>query len=130
MSMGHAHLVCTQFYFSTPCKRFGSYRFPSPSNGSLLQFPSTLFLTKVISVEETLMYFGYMYAPNLTHQGTSIITRILSANGYRNPTSSKHPLAHPWPRKCISKGHKTIQLVKKLTCTKDTKVARTCAIVE
>jgi hypothetical protein len=86
-SMGHAHLVCTQFYFSTPCERFGSYRFPSPSNGSLLQFPSTLFLTKVLSVEETLMYFGYTYAPNLTHQGASVITGISSANGYRNPTS-------------------------------------------
>jgi hypothetical protein len=86
-SMGHARLVCTQFYFSTPSERFGSHRFPSPSNGSLLQFLSTLSLTMVLSVEETLMYFGYMYAPNLTHQGASVITEISSANGYRNPTS-------------------------------------------
>jgi hypothetical protein len=86
-SMGHARLVCTQFYFFTPCERFGSHRFPSPSNGSLLQSLSTLFLTKVLSVEETLMYFGYTYAPNLTHQGASVITEISSANGYRNPAS-------------------------------------------
>jgi hypothetical protein len=89
-----------------------------------------LFLTKVLSVEETLMYFGYTYAPNLTHQGASVITGISSANGYRNPTSSKHPLVHPWPRKCISKGHKTIQLVKKSACAKDTKAARARATVE
>jgi hypothetical protein len=76
-----------RFYFSTPRERFGSHSFPSPSNGSLLQFLSTLFLTMVLSVEETLMYFGYTYAPNLTHQGASVITEISSANGYRNPTS-------------------------------------------
>jgi hypothetical protein len=86
-SMGHFQLVCTQFYFSTLGKRFGSHRSPSPSNGSLLKLPSTLFLTKVLSVEETLMYFGYMYHPNLTHQGASVITGISYANGYRNPSS-------------------------------------------
>jgi hypothetical protein len=39
-------------------------------------------------VEETLMHFGYMYAPDLIHQGASVITKISSANGYRNPASS------------------------------------------
>ena len=34
------------------------------------------------------MYFGYTYATNLTHQGASVITKISSANGYKNPTSS------------------------------------------
>jgi hypothetical protein len=117
-SMGHARLVCTQFYFSTPCERFGSYRFPSPSNGSLLTLSSTLFLTMVLSVEETLMYFGYTYAPNLTHQGASVITEISSANGYRNPTSSNTLLVHPWTKKCISKRSKTIQPVIKSACAK------------
>jgi hypothetical protein len=42
----------------------------------------------VLSVEETLMNFGYTYAPNLIHQGASVITEISSANGYRNPASS------------------------------------------
>jgi hypothetical protein len=42
----------------------------------------------------------------------------------------KHPLVHPWPKKCISKGHKTIQLVKKSACAKDTKEARARATVE
>jgi hypothetical protein len=106
MSMGHARLVCTHFYFFTPCERFGSYRFPSPPNGSLLELPTMLFLTKVLSVEETLMYFGYTYAPNLTHQGASVITRISSANGYRNPTSSKHPLVHSWTKNAFPKGPK------------------------
>jgi hypothetical protein len=31
---------------------------------------------------------GYMYAPNLIHQGASVITEISSANGYKNSTSS------------------------------------------
>jgi hypothetical protein len=45
----------------------------------------------LLSVEETLMYFSYTYAPNLTHQEASVITEIMSAtlhaNGYRNTTS-------------------------------------------
>jgi hypothetical protein len=41
-----------------------------------------------LSVEETLMDFGYTYAPNLIHQGASVITKISSANGYKNPASS------------------------------------------
>jgi hypothetical protein len=61
---------------------------PLPPIGSLFHFLSTLFITMVLSVEETLMYFGYMYAPNLTHQGASFITKIssatLRANGYKN----------------------------------------------
>jgi hypothetical protein len=32
-----------------------------------------------LSAKETLMYFGYTYAPNLTHQGASIITEKSSA---------------------------------------------------
>ena len=89
MSMGHARLVCTQFIFHTLWK-VGSYRFPSPSNGSLLLLSLSLFLTMALSVEETLMNFSYPYAPNLIHQGASIITEISSANGYRNPTSSNN----------------------------------------
>jgi predicted glycosyltransferase len=33
------------------------------------------------------MDFSYTYAPNLIHQGGSVITEILSANGYKNSTS-------------------------------------------
>jgi hypothetical protein len=69
--------------------KVGSYRFPSPSNGSLLILSLSLFLTMALSVEETLMNFGYTYAPNLIHQGASFITEISSTNGYRNPASSK-----------------------------------------
>jgi hypothetical protein len=32
-----------------------------------------------LSAKETLMYFGYTYAPNLTHQGASVITEKSSA---------------------------------------------------
>jgi hypothetical protein len=78
-------------FISPPRERFGSHSFPSPSDGSLLQFLSTLFIIKVLSIEETLMYFGYTYAPNFTHQGASVITEISSAtshaNGYRNTAS-------------------------------------------
>jgi hypothetical protein len=42
-------------------------------------------------IEETFMYFGYTYDPNLTHQGAFVITEISSAtsheNGYINTTS-------------------------------------------
>jgi hypothetical protein len=41
------------------------------------------------TVEETLMDFGYTFAPNLIHQGASVITEISSAYGDKNSTSSK-----------------------------------------
>jgi hypothetical protein len=47
-------------------------------------------LQTTFSVEETLMDFGYTYAPNLIHQGASVITEILSAHGYKNSTSSNN----------------------------------------
>ena len=34
-----------------------------------------------LSVEETLMNFSYTFAPNLIHQGASVITEISSAQG-------------------------------------------------
>jgi hypothetical protein len=34
------------------------------------------------------MDFGYMYAPNLIHQGAFVITEISSAHGYKNSASS------------------------------------------
>jgi hypothetical protein len=48
-----------------------------------------LSITTTFSVEETLMDFGYTYAPNLIHQGASVITEISSAHGDKNSTSSK-----------------------------------------
>jgi hypothetical protein len=51
--------------------------------------PLLLSLTTTFSVEETLMDFGYTYAPNLIHQGASVITEISSAHGDKNSTSSK-----------------------------------------
>jgi hypothetical protein len=114
-SMGHARLVCIHILFSLPRERFGSHSFPSPSDGSLLQFLSTLFITMVLSVEETLMYFGYTYAPNLTHQGASVITEIssatLHANGYRN-TTFQTPISSPATPKMHFQEAKTIQLDK------------------
>jgi hypothetical protein len=124
-SMGHAHLVCIHILFFLPRERFGSHSFPSPSDGSLLQFLSTLFITMALSVEETLMYFGYTYAPNLTHQGASVITEIssatLHANGYRN-TTMPTTISSPAAPKCISKG-KNYTIGKKLTCANSLKEA-------
>jgi hypothetical protein len=34
------------------------------------------------------MDFGYTSAPNLTHQGVSVITEISFTHGYKNSTSS------------------------------------------
>jgi hypothetical protein len=64
-------------------------RVPFSSNGSLRRVPLLLSLTTPFSVEETLMDFGYTYAPNLIHQGASVITEISSAHGDKNSTSSK-----------------------------------------
>jgi hypothetical protein len=49
--------------------------------------PLLLCLTTTFSVEERLMDFGYTYAPNLIHQGASVITEILSTHGYKNSAS-------------------------------------------
>jgi hypothetical protein len=68
--------------------KVGSYRLPSPSNRSLLILSLSLSLTTTLSVEETLMNLGYTYASNLIHQGESVITKISSANGYKNLASS------------------------------------------
>jgi hypothetical protein len=132
MSMGHACLVCTQFIFPT-LRKVGSYRFPSPSNGSLLILSLSLFITMVLSVEETLMNFGYTYAPNLIHQGASVIIEILSRKWLQESNIFKQLLVHPWTKsdqKFISKRSKTIQPVIKSTCTKDIQAARARAPVE
>jgi hypothetical protein len=50
--------------------------------------PLLLYLTPTFSVEETLIDFSYTYAPNLIHQGASVITEISSAHGYKNSASS------------------------------------------
>jgi hypothetical protein len=83
-SMGHAYLVCTQNFFFLPRERFGSHSFPSPSGGLLLRFLSSLSITMALSSKETLMYFGYTYSPNLTHQVASVITEKSSATLHTN----------------------------------------------
>jgi hypothetical protein len=64
-----------------------------PTGSFLLQWialndPTIALLTTTFSVEETLMYFGYTYAPNLIHQGASVITEILSTHGDKNSSLS------------------------------------------
>jgi hypothetical protein len=79
---------CIFFFFSARLSEgrdTGSFL----SNGSLRKVPLLLSLTTTFSVEETLMDFGYTYAPNLIHQGASVITEISSAHGDKNSTSSK-----------------------------------------
>jgi hypothetical protein len=116
--MGHSCLICIHIFCFIPRERFGSHSFPSPSDGSLLQFFSALFITMELSVEETLMYFVYMYAPNLTHQGAYVITEILSAtlhsNGYIN-TVMPTKISSLAAIKSISKG-KCFTIGKKLAC--------------
>jgi hypothetical protein len=111
--------------------KVGSYRFPSPSNGSLLILSLSLSLTTTLSVEETLMNFGYTYAPNLIHQGASVITEISSANGYKNPASSNSYEVTHGPK--LPQNH--FQKVQNYTTSDKIKVrydytgrARTCAI--
>jgi hypothetical protein len=87
--MGHARLVCTQLYilFSIRLSEdqdTGSFSFQwvAPKG------PTLAFLYNY-TVEETLMDFDYTFAPNLIHQGASVITEIPSAYGDKNSTSSK-----------------------------------------
>jgi hypothetical protein len=87
-SMGHAHLICTQLYIVTHLMEGRVLPVPFFSKGLLYTVPLFLSLTSTFSVEETLMDFGYTYAPNLIHQGASVITKILSAHGDKNSTSS------------------------------------------
>jgi hypothetical protein len=87
-SMGHARIVCTQFSFLHTSWKVGFYWFLFPSNRSLWMIPLLLSLTTTLSVEETLMDFGHTYAPNLIHQGASVINEISSAHGYKKSTSS------------------------------------------
>jgi hypothetical protein len=71
------------------------------------------------------MYFGYMYALNLTHHEASVITEIsaatLHANGYKN-TEMKTTISSLETPKFISKG-KNYTIVKKLTCANSLKEA-------
>jgi hypothetical protein len=88
-SMGHARLVCTQLYIVTHLMEGRVLPVPFFSKGLLYTVPLLLSLTTTFSVEETLMDFGYTFAPNLIHQGASVITEISSAHGDKNSASSK-----------------------------------------
>ena len=90
----HEHGACpprlyTVVYFFMHVSQKVEIRVPFSSNGSFRRVPLLLSLTTTVSVEETLMDFGYTYAPNLIHQGASVITKISSAHGDKNSTSSK-----------------------------------------
>jgi hypothetical protein len=90
----HEHGACpprlyTVVYFFMHVSQKVEIRVPFSSNGSFRRVPLLLSLTTTVSVEETLMDFGYTYAPNLIHQGASVITEISSAHGDKNSTSSK-----------------------------------------
>jgi hypothetical protein len=87
--MGHACLVCTQLYIVTHLVEGRVLQVLFFSKGLLYTVPLLLSLTTPFSVKETLMDFGYMYAPNLIHQGASVITEISSAHGDKNSASSK-----------------------------------------
>jgi hypothetical protein len=87
--MGHAHLVCIQLYilFSTRLSEdrdTGSFSFQRITSKG----PTLAFLYNH-TVEETLMDFGYTFAPNLIHQGASVITEILSTHGSKNSSLAK-----------------------------------------
>ena len=87
--MGHARLICTHLYIVTHLVEGRDLQVPFFSKGFLYTVPLLLSLTTPFSVNETLMDFGYTYAPNLIHQGASVITEISSAHGDKNSASSK-----------------------------------------
>jgi hypothetical protein len=72
------------------------------------------------------MYFGYSYAPNLTHEGASVITKISSATLHtmvKEKYQCQQQLVHLQHQKCIQK-EKSIQLGKKLMCANSPKEVR------
>jgi hypothetical protein len=89
--------------------------------------PLFLSLTTTFLVEETLMDFGYMYAPNLIHQGASVIIKISSAHGYKNSTSSNIDEVIHGPElipNIKKKGQKTMKSSEKLKSAMQTLGAR------
>jgi hypothetical protein len=88
-SMEHARLVCTHLYIDTHPVEGWVPLVPFFSNGLLYMVSLLLSLTPSFSVKETLMNFGYTYAPNLIHQGASVITEISSTRDDKNSASSK-----------------------------------------
>jgi hypothetical protein len=116
-SMGHARLVCTQLYIVTHIVEGWVLQVPFFSKGLLYTVPLLLSLPTPFSENETLMDFGYTYAPNIIHQGASVITEISSAHGDKNSASSKQDWSHSWHRinsTTLQKGSKTIQNDQKL----------------
>jgi hypothetical protein len=119
----------TVVYCYAPCRRSGS------TGSFLLQrislhVPLLLSLTTPFSVNETLMDFGYTYAPNLIHQGASVITEISSAHGDKNSASSKQDWSHSWHRinsTALQKGQKLYKMTKKLKGASQNQGARAYA---
>jgi hypothetical protein len=77
------------------------------------------------------MNFDYTYAPNLIHQGAFVITKILSANGYKNPASlDSYEVTHglKLPQKNFQRvqNHTTSDKIK--VRYDDTGCSDTCAI--
>jgi hypothetical protein len=117
------------FIFPHLEKGLGPTGSPLPPMGLSFNSSQTLSLTIVLSVEETLMYFSYTCAPNLTHQGAFVITKISSANGYRNPTSPKTYYFIHGPKIHFQRAQ-TIQMVIKLACDQNIKEACARAPIE
>jgi hypothetical protein len=76
--------------------------------------------------KETLMYFSYTYAPNLTHQGASVITKKSSV-ALHTMVEERHQfqttISPPTIPKSIQK-EKTIYLGQKSLCADSPKEAR------
>jgi hypothetical protein len=87
--MGHARLVCTQLYILFSARLSEDRDTGSFSFQRIAPKGPTLAFLYNHTVEETLMDFGYTFAPNLIHQGASVITEISSAHGDKNSASSK-----------------------------------------
>jgi len=88
-SMGHARLVCTHT-FCFPRILCTNLLSPLPLTTGSWRSSLSSFLTfySISSPKETMIHFGYTYAPTLTHQGACVITRkwltTNTNNGWRN----------------------------------------------
>jgi hypothetical protein len=88
MPASFVHSCILFFFLSYTSLRRSRYRFLFPPTDRSKGSHYLLSLTTTFSVEETLMDFGYTYAPNLIHQGASVITEISSTQGDKNSASS------------------------------------------
>ena len=94
--MGHARLICTHLYIVTHLVEGQIYRFLSSPTDFSTRSHSCSPLQHHSLEKKHCWISAIRFAPNLIHQGASVITEISSARGDKNSASSKQKRSHSW----------------------------------